>query len=239
MRLDRYLVEGGLSPDLKSAQASIMAGRVEVGGRRITKPGTAVKGSPAVRILAAARPYASRGGLKAEDGLRKFSVEVSGRVCLDVGSSTGGFTDFLLQHGAEKVYAVDVGRGLLDWKLRRDPRVVCLEGTNARSLSPDLFVDSPNLATIDVAFISLKLILPAVARCLKRPYDILALIKPQFELPPSKAPKGVVRSARDRLSAVAGLAQFALSLPLRDRGAAECGVRGAKGNIEYWWHLSA
>lgn len=240
-RLDVLLVERGLFPTRSKAQAAIMAGKVRVEGVARPKAGASVSPDIGVEILADAVPYVSRGGLKLAAGLDGFSIEPKGRVAVDVGASTGGFTDCLLQRGAAKIYAVDVGHGQLDAKLRSDPRVACMEGTHARDLAPVMFGEDAgklDLAVIDVSFISLRKVLPPTLACLKRDFDVVALIKPQFELTPKQAPKGVVRDEEHRREAVEGLREFARSLPVTDRGVLESPVKGPKGNVEYLWHLT-
>ncbi|MBI5625037.1 MAG: TlyA family RNA methyltransferase [Elusimicrobia bacterium] len=235
-RLDLILVERGLFPTRAKAQAAVMAGTVLVDGRPETKAGTPVPEEAALSVTARC-PFVSRGGLKLRAGLDAFPFEVAGRVCLDVGASTGGFTDCLLQAGAAKVYSIDVGTGQLDLKLRSDPRVVSREKTHARDLAPDQFDPSPDLCVIDVSFISLTKVLPPVLACLARPFDIVALVKPQFELGPKEAPKGVVRTEEKRLKAVALIRELLPSLGLAEAGLLACPVHGPKGNVEYLLHL--
>ncbi len=215
-----------------------MAGQVLVEGQVEIKASREFPESVAVELIAPC-PYVSRGGLKLEGGLDAFRVDPGGKVCLDVGASTGGFTDCLLQRGARRVFAVDVGHGQLDVKLRNDPRVTSMERLNARNLSPALFDEPPTLAVIDASFISLAKILPSVAACLKAPFEIVALIKPQFELEPRKVPKGVVRSEADRRSAVESLLAFSKSLPLESLGVVPSPLKGPKGNVEFLWHLKS
>ena len=236
-RLDVILVERGLFPTRPKAAAAVMAGAVIVDGRPETKAGTPIAEDADIE-LAAACPFVSRGGLKLQAALEAFPVKAQGRACLDVGASTGGFTDCLLQRGASKVYSVDVGHGRLEAKLRSDPRVVCREKTHARDLAADQFDPKPDLAVIDVSFISLTKVLPHVAACLARPFDIVALIKPQFELGPKDAPKGVVRTEENRLKAVAIVAAGLPGLGLSQAGLLECPVHGPKGNVEYFLHLA-
>jgi len=231
-------VERGLFETRTKAQAALLAGQVRVEGRPRPKAGDLVLSDVQVEVLAGL-PYVGRGGLKLEAGLSAFRVDPRGRTCLDVGASTGGFTDCLLQRGARRVYAVDVGRGQLDAKLRRDPRVTVMERTNARGLSPSMFPDPPDLAVLDLAFISLRLVLPPVLACLKAPFDVVALIKPQFELSPRDTPKGVVRDEAARRRAVEGLLAFAReSWPALASGeVVPSPIQGAKGNREFLWRL--
>lgn len=238
IRLDLLLVERGLFPTRAKAQAALMAGKVRVAGIPSPKPGSPVAVDVQVSVLPDACPYVSRGGLKLAAALDAFKLEVRGRVALDVGASTGGFTDCLLQRGAARVYAVDVGRGQLDSKLRADPRVRCMEKTHARTLSAGTFSPAPDLATIDVSFISLTMVLGPVAASLGRPFDIVALIKPQFELEPSKVPKGIVRDEEHRRAAAHRVCSFAAALGLKERGLIDCPVAGAKGNVEFLCRLT-
>src|SRR6185312_3674958 len=191
-RLDAELVERGLAENRSRAQALVMAGRVTVGGRMVDKAGTAVAGDDDIAVTERPR-YVSRGGDKLETGLRRWHVDVTGERCLDVGASTGGFTDCLLQHGAEHVIAVDVGRAQLHERLRADPRVTVLDGVNARSLGPDLLPYRAGFVTADVSFISLRTVLPAVVGCLAERWRGVVLVKPQFEAGRELVRKGVVR----------------------------------------------
>ena len=181
VRLDVLLVERGLLDSRQKAQANIMAGLIFVNGQRVDKPGTAVAEDAPVEVRGHALPYVSRGGLKLEKAMKTFPITLTGKTCADIGASTGGFTDCMLQNGASKVYAVDVGYGQLDWKLRSDPRVVCLERTNARYLDHEQIPDELDFTSIDVSFISLKLIFPALYGLLRQGGEIACLIKPQFE----------------------------------------------------------
>jgi 23S rRNA (cytidine1920-2'-O)/16S rRNA (cytidine1409-2'-O)-methyltransferase len=232
-RIDALLAERGLAGSRTSAAASVRAGRVRIGsdGRRATKPGQLVPGDARLEVEAPPR-YVSRGGLKLEHALDALGIVVEGRSCLDVGASTGGFTDCLLQRGAAGVVALDVGYGQLDWRLRNDHRVTVMERANARELSPTDLPYQPDLATIDVAFISLVKVLPAVAGCLASGGQVLALVKPQFELGRGRAPGGVVRSADDRREALLAVAAAARGLGLAVRGFASSGLPGPKGNRE-------
>jgi 23S rRNA (cytidine1920-2'-O)/16S rRNA (cytidine1409-2'-O)-methyltransferase len=233
-RLDTLLAERGLFPSRTRAAASVMAGEVTFGegGRRAAKPGemVAVDAELSVRERA---PYVSRGGVKLANALDAFGISVGGRRALDVGASTGGFTDCLLSRGAGEVVAVDVGYGDFDYGLRTDPRVKLLERTNARSLTPAMLPYAPGLATLDVSFISLGKILPAVLACLARSYDALALVKPQFEVGRERVGKGgVVRSGEDRRSALIAVGATALELGASVLGYASSGLPGPKGNLE-------
>lgn len=233
-RVDSLLAERGLSPSRTSAAASVRAGRVRVGrgGARATKPGQMIPEDEALAVEEPPR-YVSRGGIKLENALATLDLEVAGRECLDVGASTGGFTDCLLRHGAARVCALDVARGQLDWTLRNDDRVLVLEGVNARNLEPGELPWLPDLATIDVSFISLRKVLPALAQALTPGGDLLAMVKPQFELGRERVGKGgVVRDPEDRREAVADVARAAADLGLAVRGFAPSGLPGPKGNVE-------
>jgi 23S rRNA (cytidine1920-2'-O)/16S rRNA (cytidine1409-2'-O)-methyltransferase len=238
-RLDTLLAERGLFPSRTRAAASVMAGEVRVGRgqRRADKPGEMVDVGEQVTV--AERPrYVSRGGIKLENALKSSGLAVAGRRALDVGASTGGFTDCLLQRGACEVIAVDVGYGTLDFRLRNDPRVAVLERTNARELRPDLLPAAgtdaaPDLAVVDVSFISLAKVLGAVLGCLAPGYDVLALVKPQFELGRGRVGKGgVVRDAGDRREALVAVGEAARGLGASVHGYHSSGLPGPKGNRE-------
>ncbi|HEY7150507.1 MAG TPA: TlyA family RNA methyltransferase [Solirubrobacterales bacterium] len=232
-RIDALLADRGLAGSRTSAAASVRAGRVRIGrdGRRASKPSELVPGDAELLVEEEAR-YVSRGGLKLERGLDELGVEVEGRGCLDVGASTGGFTDCLLRRGAARVIALDVGYGQLDWRLRNDPRVAVLERTNARVLRAVDLPFEPELATLDVSFISLSKVLPAVARCLAPGGEIVALVKPQFELGKGRVRGGVVRSASERREALRSVADAARGIGLKVKGFASSGLPGPKGNRE-------
>jgi 23S rRNA (cytidine1920-2'-O)/16S rRNA (cytidine1409-2'-O)-methyltransferase len=238
-RIDTLLAERGLAGSRTSAAESVRAGRVRIGrdGPRATKPGQLVA-SDVELLVDGERRYVSRGGVKLEHALDELRIDVSGRSCLDVGASTGGFTDCLLRHGAQRVIAVDVGYGQLDWTLRNDPRVEVLERTNARHLEPDQLPYAPDLATIDVSFISLAKVLPAVAACLAESGEILALVKPQFELGRGRVRGGVVRAPEERREALLAVAEAAASAGLSVRGFAPSGLPGPKGNRETFIRLA-
>jgi 23S rRNA (cytidine1920-2'-O)/16S rRNA (cytidine1409-2'-O)-methyltransferase len=233
-RIDSLLAERGMAPSRSGAATRIRAGQVRIGrdGPLATKPGQLV--AETAELVLEERPrYVSRGGEKLEHALEALPIEVTGRSCLDVGASTGGFTDCLLQHGADRVIALDVGFGQLDWGLRNDPRVTVLERTNARGIVHGELPYVPDLATIDVSFISLAKILPAVARCLAEEGEMLALVKPQFELDRARVGKrGVVRDAADRREALIRAAAVAQAAGLHVRGFAPSGLPGPKGNRE-------
>jgi len=233
-RLDSLLAERGLAGSRTSAAASVRAGRVRIGrdGPLAVKPGQLVAAETEL-VVSEPPAYVSRGGTKLANALAALSVETQGRDCLDVGASTGGFTDCLLKHGAARVIALDVGHGQLDWGLRNDPRVEVMERTNAREMRPTELSFVPTLATIDVSFISLSLVLPAVVAGLAARADVLALVKPQFELGPDRVGKGgVVRSADDRRDALASAARAATAAGLVFKAFASSGLPGPKGNRE-------
>ena len=236
-RLDRLLVERGIAESRERAQALIIAGQVLVNGGKVEKAGTTVPGDADIRILGDKMPYVSRGGLKLIGALRGFSIDVSGRTALDVGASTGGFTDCLLQHGAAKVYAVDVGYGQLAWKLRQDPRVVLIERTNIRQIVPALIPEPVDLVVIDVSFISLEKVLPSVTRFLKPAGVLLALIKPQFEVGKGQVGKGgIVRDETARDEAVKRVMKFVQEQGLEVQGVIPSPITGQDGNVEYLIH---
>jgi 23S rRNA (cytidine1920-2'-O)/16S rRNA (cytidine1409-2'-O)-methyltransferase len=233
-RLDRLLVSRGLAPTREKAQALILAGLVEVDGRRAEKAGASFSEEAEIVVAGPAHPYVSRGGVKLAAALDHFGLDPSGKVCLDVGASTGGFTDCLLQRGAGRVYAVDVGRGQLDAKLRGDSRVVVREKVNARSLRRDVVPESVSIAVIDVSFISLNLVLPAIAPLVEPGGAIVALVKPQFEAGRGEVPRGgVVRDEATRRRVVAEVAEAGRALGLVALGSIPSPIRGARGNEEF------
>ena len=236
-RLDKVLFERGLAPSREKAKALIMAGLVFVNGKKVDKPGYQVKGDEDIKVLEPPR-YVSRGGYKLEWAIKRFSLNLKGKVALDVGASTGGFTDCLLQHGAKKVYAVDVGRGQLDPKLRNDPRVVSYEKTDARILSREHIPEDVDLITVDVSFISVTKVLPSVLKFLKRDGIALVLVKPQFELSPKEVKKGVVRERELRKKALKKVVSFAEDLGLKVCDITKAKPRGTKGNEEFFLLLS-
>ena len=230
-RLDVLLVERGLAETREKAQALISAGEVSVTGKVVDKPGTAVDESSAL-VVAQPPPYVSRGGFKLEHALAAFNISVAGLVAADVGASTGGFTDCLLQRGAARVYAVDVGYGQLDWRLRNDPRVVVLERTNARYLTA--LTEPVDMATLDVSFISLALVLPAVAGWLKVGGYAVALVKPQFEAGRGQVPRGgVVRDPAVHKQVLARITTWALANGWRVGGLTPSPILGPAGNREF------
>jgi 23S rRNA (cytidine1920-2'-O)/16S rRNA (cytidine1409-2'-O)-methyltransferase len=239
-RLDKELVSRGLADTRQRAHALILAGSVTVDGRRVDKAGTLVPVSADIRLTGLDMPYASRGGLKLKAALDKFGIKAAGLVCADIGSSTGGFTDCLLQEGAARVYAVDVGYGLLHMKLRADPRVVPIERFNVRFLEPATIGEPVDLATVDVSFISLKLVLGPIMKVLKPGGEIVALVKPQFEAGREHVGKGgIVKDEAARARTVQAVKSFAESIGLLVKGEMESPIKGAKGNVEYLLHLKA
>lgn len=238
VRLDQLLVERGLVESRAKAQALIRAGQVLVDGRVVDKPGTLVPVDVGIALREKPR-YVSRGGDKLEAALRAFGVDPRGKVCLDIGASTGGFTDCLLQHGAARVHAVDVGKGLLHWKLRNDPRVLVHEGVNARYLRPEDIGEPVELVTIDVSFISLRLILPALHGIVVPGGDVIALVKPQFEAGRGRVGKGgVVRDPGVHREVLEGITRFAVErLGWSVAGAVRSPLRGPAGNVEFFLHL--
>jgi 23S rRNA (cytidine1920-2'-O)/16S rRNA (cytidine1409-2'-O)-methyltransferase len=233
-RIDSLLAERGLAPSRSGAATWIRAGQVRIGrdGPLATKPGQLV--AETTELVLEERPrYVSRGGEKLENALEALSIDVRARSCLDVGASTGGFTDCLLLRGAKRVIALDVGFGQLDWGLRNDPRVVVMERTNARELAEGDLPYAPELTTIDVSFITLAKVLPAIARCMATDGEVLALVKPQFELDRARVGKGgVVREAADRREALVRAARAAQEAGLHVRAFAPSGLPGPKGNRE-------
>ena len=236
-RLDRLLVQRGLVDSRQKAQALILAGQVLVDEQKVEKCGAAVNASARLRLLGEASKYVGRGGLKLEAALDHFGVDPAGKVCLDVGASTGGFTDCLLQRGAAKVFAVDAGTNQLDWKLRQDSRVVVLEKTNARYLAFERIGTRVALATLDVSFISSTLILPLLPPLLEEGAELLSLVKPQFELGPAQVGKGgVVRDARLHEEAIAKVARKVAELGFTEIARVESALLGAEGNREFFLH---
>lgn len=237
-RLDKLLFERGLALSREKAKALIMAGQVVVNDHLADKAGLMVPVGAEIRLKGEPLPYVSRGGLKLEKGLETFAIDSSGRFALDVGASTGGFTDCLLQKGARGVVAVDVGYGQLAWKLREDPRVVNLEKTNIRYLEPGTFPGVPDLAVIDASFISLDKVLPATVRLIADGGEIVALIKPQFEVGRGQVGKGgVVRDEKKHAQVVENVTLLAEGLGLLVLGVCESPILGPKGNKEFLIHL--
>lgn len=238
-RLDVLLVSLGLAESRAKAQATIMAGEVYVNGQKADKSGMEVDITANIEVRGSACPYVSRGGLKLEKALRNFGVAPTGYVCSDSGASTGGFTDCLLQQGASKVFAIDVGYGQLAWKIRNDPRVVVMERTNIRYVTPEDLGEMLDLSVIDVSFISLGLVLPVVKTLLKPTGQVLCLIKPQFEAGKDKVgKKGVVRDPAVHEEVLQNFISLAKSLDFTIRNLTFSPVKGPEGNIEFLAHLS-
>ncbi len=236
-RIDQLLVEKGLAESRAQAQRLIMAGQVRLGGERVMKASQRAAPDAELEVLAGPR-FVSRGGEKLAAALEAFAIEVGGCVCADVGASTGGFTDCLLQAGAARVYAIDVGHGLLHWKLRQDPRVILLERTNARYL--ESLPEPVDLVSVDVSFISLRLILPAVRRWLKPGGQVVALVKPQFEAGRDQVGRGgVVRDPRVHRRVLRAILRAAAELELGARGLMRSPLKGPKGNVEFLLWLVA
>lgn len=237
-RLDVLLVERGLQESRQKAQTTIMSGLVFVNNQRVDKPGTAVANDAEIEVRGNVLPYVSRGGLKLEKAMKSFGLTLTGMTCADIGASTGGFTDCMLQNGAVKVYAVDVGYGQLDWKLRNDPRVVCMERTNARYLTHEQIPDELDFASIDVSFISLRLILPAVNGLLREGGHVACLVKPQFEAGREKVgKKGVVRDASVHREVLENFLIHAKESSFTVLDITYSPIRGPEGNIEYLGYL--
>jgi 23S rRNA (cytidine1920-2'-O)/16S rRNA (cytidine1409-2'-O)-methyltransferase len=236
-RIDKLLVERGLAETREKAQALIMAGNVLIDDRPATKAGMAVPEGANVRLKEAPHPYVSRGGIKLEGAARHFGVRPAGKICADIGSSTGGFTHYLLLNGAERVYAIDVDVTQLDWKLRNDPRVRPVE-LNARFLEPAHLDDPVDLVTIDASFISLKLLLPQVPALMKPGGECLALVKPQFEVGREQVGKGgIVRDENLHQTAMDNVAEAARSAGLEFAGSYESPITGREGNREFFLFL--
>lgn len=239
VRLDLLLVNRGIAESRQKAQALILAGQVLVDEQKVEKSGALVSADASLRIIGEALPYVSRGGLKLEAALDHFSVDVAGRTCLDIGASTGGFTDCLLQRGAARVLAVDVGTNQLHWKLRSDPRVISIEQTNARHLQPSTIGERVDLVTVDVSFISATLILPVIPELLRRDAETLVLAKPQFEVRRGQVGKGgIVRDDHLRQDAVARVAGKLQELGFQGIESAESVLPGVCGNHEYFVHAA-
>ncbi len=239
-RLDVLLTEQGYADSRAKAQAIIMAGLVYVDGQKADKPGISYEESVSLEVRGETCPYVSRGGLKLEKALRNFNVKPEGYVCSDSGASTGGFTDCLLQQGARKVFAIDVGYGQLDWKIRSDPRVVVMERTNIRYVTLDDLGEPLDLSVIDVSFISLKIVLPAIKALLKPGQgQVLCLIKPQFEAGKEKVgKKGVVRDPQTHQEVLDHFVELAHHLEFSIQGMTFSPVKGPEGNIEFLAHLT-
>ncbi|MFB3140086.1 MAG: TlyA family RNA methyltransferase, partial [Candidatus Acidiferrales bacterium] len=232
---DKLVLERGLAPTREKAQALILAGQIHINGRRADKAGMPVPADAKVELVGEPPRYVSRGGIKLGGALDDFGLDPTGKICLDIGSSTGGFTDCLLQHGAARVYAVDVGKGQLDWKLRQDARVVVREGINARHLKPEDIGEPVDWVTLDVAFISVAKILPAALACARPGATFLILVKPQFELSQKQVGKGgIVRDPALHREAVEKVSQAAVEVGLGEIQVRESRLPGAEGNREFF-----
>jgi 23S rRNA (cytidine1920-2'-O)/16S rRNA (cytidine1409-2'-O)-methyltransferase len=240
LRADVAVFEQGLAPSRERAQALILAGQILCGDRPVAKAGEFLPTGAVLRLRGEPMPYVSRGGLKLAHAIDTFGVDVAGRVAVDIGASTGGFTDCLLQRGAAKVYCVDVGHGQLDWKIASDARVVVIDRTNIRHMPPERIPERCSLAVIDVSFISLRLVLPAVPPLLRPGSPLLALVKPQFEVGREKVGKGgIVRDDNARREALADVAAAARALGFAVLGDTTSPITGGKGNVELLLHLSS
>ena len=240
VRLDALLYSQGLAPSREKARAYILAGQVQVNGQRVDKPGTSVDEEAQVEIISTGRRFVSRGGFKLEKALQEFQVDVRDKVIIDIGASTGGYTDCVLQSGARKVYAVNVGYGQLDWTLRNDPRVVNLERTNIRYIEPELISELADLITIDVSFISLGLVFPVSRGLLKEAGIVICLVKPQFEAGRDRVgKKGVVRDPQIHRQVLMSCVNSASAVGLNCTGITYSPIKGPQGNIEYFLKLTA
>lgn len=237
-RLDILIVNKGLAASREKAKAIIMSGIVYVDGQKEDKAGSMFEETANIEVRGATLKYVSRGGLKLEKAMTHFGVELKDKICMDVGSSTGGFTDCMLQNGAVKVYAVDVGHGQLDWKLRNDPRVVCMEKTNIRYVQPEDLGEPIDFSSIDVSFISLTKVLLPIRNYLKENGEIVALIKPQFEAGREKVgKKGVVREKSTHIEVIEKVTDYAVSIGFEVVALEFSPIKGPEGNIEYLVHL--
>lgn len=237
-RLDILMTERTLAPSREKAKAYIMSGSVYVDGQKEDKAGTMFPEEVSIEVRGNTLPYVSRGGLKLEKAMKNFGVSLEGKVCMDVGASTGGFTDCMLQNGAVKVYSIDVGYGQLDWKLRNDPRVVCMEKTNIRYVLPEHLEEKADFSSIDVSFISLTKVLLPVRNLLTDEGEIVCLIKPQFEAGREKVgKKGVVRDPAVHLEVIEKVIAYAAAIHLEPRHLSFSPIKGPEGNIEYLLHL--
>ena len=237
-RLDILIVNKGLAASREKAKAIIMSGIVYVDGQKEDKAGSMFEETANIEVRGATLKYVSRGGLKLEKAMTHFGVELKDKICMDVGSSTGGFTDCMLQNGAVKVYAVDVGHGQLDWKLRNDPRVVCMEKTNIRYVQPEDLGEPIDFSSIDVSFISLTKVLLPIRNYLKENGEIVALIKPQFEAGREKVgKKGVVREKSTHIEVIEKVTDYAVSIGFEVAALEFSPIKGPEGNIEYLVHL--
>lgn len=237
-RLDKVIAARGLTGSRERAKALIMEGKVLVNDLPVLKAGAMVDEASVIRLREKDIPFVSRGGLKLQAAIKQFGIDLAGMIAMDVGASTGGFTDCMLGEGVRRVYCIDVGYGQFDWALRQDPRVVLMERTNIRHLTSEAVPDPIEFAAIDVSFISLRLVVPKVVEFLAPGGGIVALIKPQFEVGRKDVGKGgIVRDEVKRQEAVASLREFFSTLGLKDLGVIESPIKGQKGNIEYLVHM--
>jgi 23S rRNA (cytidine1920-2'-O)/16S rRNA (cytidine1409-2'-O)-methyltransferase len=238
IRLDELLIKNGLFGSRTKAQATIMAGLILVNDQKIEKPGVKVDETAVIRVLGDACPYVSRGGLKLKGALDSFKVDLKGLVAADIGAGTGGFTDCLLQNGVIKVYAIDVGYGQIAWKLRNDKRVVVIEKKNAREMSADELGEKVDLVVMDVSFISILKILPAILNILKEGGDVITLVKPQFEAGKGEVPKGgVIRNIATHEKVLSKIREGVAELGFKVLGQIQSPITGRDGNVEYFMHL--
>ena len=238
IRLDQLVFEKGYAPSREKARALIMSGCVFLDGQRADKPGQQVSPDAEPEVRSHELPFVSRGGYKLDKAIRVFGIDPTGKTCIDCGASTGGFTDVLLQHGAAKVYAVDVGYGQLAWKLREDPRVICLERTNLRYVTEEQIPEKLDLAVCDVSFISLRLVMPAVAKLLKPGAEIMCLIKPQFEAGRELVgKKGVVRDSAVHEQVIRGILDFMPTIGFSVYALDYSPITGPEGNIEFLLYM--
>lgn len=239
VRADIIMVETGLASSRERAKALIMEGVVYHGEVKVAKPSDTFAKGTQLALRENPIPFVSRGGLKLKKAVEEYSINIKNKVCVDVGASTGGFTDCMLQNGARKVFAVDVGYGQLDWRLRNDARVVCMERHNARLMTPEWFDECPKFASVDVSFISIKLILPALVRCLDDNGEAVVLVKPQFEAGRSKVGKnGVIRDSAVHFEVLKSAAEYAVECGFGIKAINFSPITGPKGNIEYLLYLS-
>ena len=235
--LAAVLLEKNLAPDIKSAELLIIEGRVIVGAAKIEKPGTKIPENANIRIIKD-DPYVSRGGIKIENAFSDFNLSASGKKTIDIGSSTGGFTDFLLQNGAEIVTAIDVGYGIISWKLRNDPRVILLERTNIRNIDKDLLKYCADLTVVDVSFISLKTVFNDIFAVTRPGGEILLLLKPQFEAQKGEiVPGGVIKNSELHIIILERMTDFLTNYDVSIEGISFSKIKGAKGNVEFWLYL--
>lgn len=240
-RIDVLLYEKGLAPSREKARTLIMAGCVYADNQKFDKPGDTVREDAVLEVRGNTLRYVSRGGLKLEKAMQLFPIKLENTVCMDIGASTGGFTDCMLQNGAQRVFSVDVGYGLLDWKLRNDPRVTVLERVNARNLSPELLGGcAADFASMDVSFISVRTVLPAVRTCVREGAHLAVLVKPQFEARREQVGKGgIVRDPQVHREVLLGVIAAAPGMGFAPLGLAVSPIRGAEGNVEFLLHLRA